>query len=89
MTDDSAEQAIMELVSLAGPVKSISSEDAARRLAGDAWRTKNTLIKLAAIRLAKDEKIEILRKGRRVAPEDARGVIRLRIMNGTSKNEGG
>ncbi len=89
MTNDRAEQAIMELVSLAGPVKSISPEDAARRLAGDAWRTKNTLIKLAAIRLAKDEKIEILRKGRRVAPEDARGVIRLRIMNGTSKNEGG
>jgi len=89
MTDDSAEQAIMALVSLAGPVKSISPEDAARRLAGDSWRSKNTLVKLAAIRLAKDNKIEILRKGRRVAPEDARGVIRLRIMNGPSGNESG
>jgi len=89
MTDDSAEQAIMELVSLAGPVKSISPEDAARRLAGDAWRTKNALVKLAAIRLAKGGKIEILRKGRKIGPGDARGVIRLRIMNGTSDDESG
>jgi hypothetical protein len=79
MTDDPAEQAIMELVCVAGPGKSISTEDAARRLAGEAWHTKLTLVRLAALRLAGEEKIEILRKGRKVAPEHARGVIRLRI----------
>jgi hypothetical protein len=79
MTDDAVEQAIMELVLAAGPEKSISPEDAARHLAGEAWRSKKTLVRLAAIRLASGEKIEILRKGRKVAPEDARGVIRLRI----------
>jgi hypothetical protein len=84
MTDDSAEQAIMELVIAAGPGKSISPEDAARRLAGDTWRTKLTPVRLAAVRLAGQEKIEILRKGRKIAPGDARGVIRLRIATGVA-----
>jgi hypothetical protein len=79
MTNDQAEQAIMELVRAAGSMKSISPEDAARGLAGEAWRTELTPVRLAAIRLARGEKIEILRKGRKVAPEDARGVIRLRL----------
>jgi hypothetical protein len=79
----------MELVRLAGPVKSISPEDAARRLAGEAWRTQKTAVRQAALRLAQREKIEILRKGSKVAPEDARGVIRLRMMDGTSGKESG
>jgi len=86
MTTDSAEQAILDLVTERGPDKSICPTDAARRLAGnpadDSWRRKLSPVRLAAQRLAKAGKIEILRKGKPVAPEDARGVIRLRLAGG-------
>jgi hypothetical protein len=78
---DPAEQAILQL--LAARAKSISPSDAARVLAGnpagDSWRRSLAPIRLAAMRLAKAGQIELLRKGKPVAPEDARGVIRLRL----------
>lgn len=83
MSTDPAEQAILTLVAQRGPDKSICPTDAARLLAGnpadDKWRGSLSPIRLAAQRLAKAGKIQILRKGKPVAPEDARGVIRLRI----------
>jgi len=90
MTDDQAEQAILDLVTERGPDKSICPTDAARRLAGnppdDTWRSKLSPVRLAAQRLAKAGKIDILRKGQKVAPEDARGVIRLRLPPGRAKD---
>ncbi len=83
MTSDPAEATIMELVTSRGPEKSICPTEAARALAGhpadESWRAKLSPIRLAAARLAKAGRIEILRKGKPVAPEDARGVVRLRI----------
>jgi hypothetical protein len=83
MTSDPAEAAIMALVTGRGPDKSICPTEAARALAGnpadDSWRGKLAPIRLAAARLAKARRIEILRKGKPVAPEDARGVVRLRL----------
>ncbi|HQT39847.1 MAG TPA: DUF3253 domain-containing protein [Acidocella sp.] len=80
---DPAEQAILALVTARGPDKSICPTEAARALAGnppdEKWRASLSPIRLAAQRLAKAGKIQILRKGKPVAPEDARGVIRLRI----------
>jgi hypothetical protein len=90
MTDDSAEQAILDLVIERGPKKSICPTDAARLLAGNpadaSWRGKLSPVRLAAQRLAKAGKIEILRKGKRIAPEDARGVIRLRLAAGSEED---
>jgi hypothetical protein len=90
MTHDAAEQAILDLVRQCGPEKSICPTDAARRLAGnpkdESWRGKLSPVRLAAQRLAKAGKIEILRKGKAVAPEDARGVIRLRLAGGGAEN---
>jgi hypothetical protein len=83
---DPAEQAILDLVSERGPDKSICPTEAARRLAGnpadDKWRASLSAVRLAALRLARAGKIEILRKGKKIAPEDARGVIRLRLAPG-------
>jgi Protein of unknown function (DUF3253) len=83
MTTDPAEQAILQLLSATGAGKSISPSDAARALAGnppgDAWRRSLAPIRLASMRLARAGRIEILRKGKPVAPEDAHGVIRLRL----------
>jgi hypothetical protein len=83
MTPDPAEQAILQLLHARGADKSISPSDAARALAGnppgDAWRKSLAPIRLATMRLARSGQIEILRKGKPVAPEDAHGVIRLRL----------
>ena len=46
---------------------------------GNQWRGSLSPVRLAAFRLAKAGRIEILRKGRPVPPEEARGVIRLRL----------
>jgi hypothetical protein len=83
MSTDPAEQAILDLVTKRGPEKSICPTDAARSLAGapaDAsWRKFLHPVRLAAQRLAKAGRIEILHKGKPIAPEDAHGVIRLRL----------
>jgi hypothetical protein len=83
MTTDPAEQAILNLLASLGGDKSIAPTDAARVLAGnppgDKWRASLSPIRLAAQRLAKAGRIEILRKGKPIAPETAHGVIRLRL----------
>jgi hypothetical protein len=83
MTTDPAEQAILTLVAARGADKSICPTEAARALApdapGDAWRKFLHPVRLAAQRLAKAGQIEILRKGKPIAPADAHGVIRLRL----------
>jgi hypothetical protein len=80
---DPAERAILDLVTARGPAKSICPTEAARRLAGDpaddSWRKFLHPIRLAAQRLARSGQVDILRKGRPIAPEDVHGVIRLRL----------
>jgi hypothetical protein len=83
MTTDPAEQAILDLVTARGAAASICPTEAARSLAGkpadESWRKFLHPVRLAAQRLAKAGRIDILRKGKPIAPEDARGVIRLRL----------
>jgi hypothetical protein len=85
---DPAEQAILRLLAAQGPEKSISPSDAARALAGyppgDAWRRSLAPIRLASLRLARAGQIQILRKGKPVAPADAHGVVRLRLAAGAN-----
>jgi hypothetical protein len=87
MTTDPAEQAILSTLAALGPAKSISPSDAARHLAGDVpgdqWRASLAPVRLAAMRLAKAGQITLLRKGKPVAPADARGVLRLRLPDAT------
>jgi hypothetical protein len=80
-TSDPAEQAILRLLAKAG-TGSISPSDAARALSGnpadDSWRRSLAPIRFAAIRLSRAGAIDILRKGKPVAPDEAHGVVRLR-----------
>lgn len=62
-----------------GPEKSICPSEVAKALApGESWRSLMTPIRDAALALAREGRIEILRKGKPVPPEEVRGVIRLR-----------
>lgn len=71
------EAAILDLAEARGPAKSICPSDVARALAPE-WRPLLSAVRRAALRMATDDRIDILRKGERVPPEAARGVIRLR-----------
>ena len=77
------EAALRRLVEARGPAGSIDPTEVAREVApgpGEHWRTKLSSVRRAAIRLARAGRIDILRKGRAVDPEqEIRGVIRLRI----------
>jgi hypothetical protein len=73
---------ILRQTAARGADKSICPSEVARALAPeeDAWRRLMGQVRAAAIRLARDGRIEVLRKGKPVDPAaEIRGVIRLRI----------
>ena len=82
---DDAERAILRLVSERGPEKSICPTEAAQAF-GDAetWRSRLGVVRTTAAVLARAGRIEILRKGKPIDPDDMRGVIRLRIARGAT-----
>ncbi|MDX2919916.1 MULTISPECIES: DUF3253 domain-containing protein [Streptomyces] len=75
------EQAILELLEQRGPASTICPSDAARSVYGgddDGWRSLMEPARRAARRLVGAGRVEITQGGRPVAPEDARGPIRIR-----------
>jgi len=77
---------ILRQTALAGPKKSICPTEIARALA-PVWRPLLTEVRRAAQRLAAEARIDILRKGKPVPPEQlqsapVKGVIRLRLHPG-------
>ncbi|MES2713147.1 MAG: DUF3253 domain-containing protein [Pseudomonadota bacterium] len=74
------EAAILAQATAAGPEKSICPSEVARAMAPEDWRPLMTATRRAALRLQAAGRIAILRKGKPVAAEDVRGVIRLRII---------
>ncbi len=89
MNADPVEEVILHLLFERGVAKSICPTEAARALAGnpkdESWRAKLSPVRLAARRLAQAGRIEILHKGKPVAPEAARGVLRLRLAPGQAR----
>jgi hypothetical protein len=65
-----------------GPGRTIGPTDVARALAGDhpdQWAPLMQPIRRAAVRLAKEGRVVILRKGRPADPDDFKGVYRLAL----------
>jgi len=75
---------ILRLTAARGPAKSICPSEVARALGGADWRPLMGAVRAAAAGLAREGRVEILRKGRPVAPEAMRGVIRLRAPGGSA-----
>ena len=71
------EATLMKLAEARGPAGSICPSEVARALASE-WRPLLPAVRRTALRLAAAGRIDILRKGKPVQPEAARGVIRLR-----------
>ena len=77
-----ADEAILALTAARGAGSSICPSEAARALDPEQWRRRMGDVRGAAVRLAKEGRIVILRKGKPVDPENFKGVIRLRIVDG-------
>jgi hypothetical protein len=74
------EQCILRLVAERGIDRTICPSEAARAFGGDhpdQWGPLMQPIRRLAVRLAKEGRIVITRKGRAVDPDDFRGVYRL------------
>ncbi len=79
--EDAIASEILRQTAARGPEKSICPSEVARALAGGEegpWRPLMGRVRQAAITLAREGRVEILRKGKPVPIEEVRGVIRLR-----------
>jgi len=77
MSDDPIENAILTLLEQGGAGKSICPSQAARAAFPQDWRARMRQVRAAAVRLAREGRIVILRKGKPVDPDNFRGVYRL------------
>ena len=75
------EAAVLRLTEARGPAGSICPSDVARALAPE-WRPLLSAVRRAALRLAAEGRIDVLRKGEPVSSGEVRGVIRLRAKPG-------
>ena len=82
MNQDQLAETVLELAAARGPGKTICPSEAARALAGNKpenWSPLMSPIRHVAIRLMKEGRITIMRKGRPVDPDDFKGIYRIAI----------
>jgi hypothetical protein len=80
MSEPAIRDAILAATAARGADKSICPSEVARALSPDAWRGLMARVRREAALLAREGRIDILRKGKPVDPTtEIRGVIRLRI----------
>jgi len=78
MNIEAITDAMLRLAAEQGPEKSLCPTDVARAVSTENWRPLLGAVRKVAADLARQGKIEILRKGKPINPDDMRGVIRLR-----------
>ena len=83
------EDTMLELLRARGSERTIGPMDVARALGGDhpdGWGPLMPQVRRAAVRLMKQGRLVILRKGRPVDPDEFRGVYRLALVDGEGKS---
>jgi len=88
MSDDLIENAILTLAEQRGPGKSICPSEAAREAFPEDWQARMRHIRAAAVHLARQGQVVILRKGKPVDPETFKGVYRIAIAPVTGDEPG-
>lgn len=76
------EERLLHLLAERGPGKTLGPQDVARALGGDhpdGWGPLMQPIRRVAVRLMKQGRVVVLRKGRPVDPNDFRGIYRLAL----------
>jgi Protein of unknown function (DUF3253) len=81
-TPDDIEAAMLSLMEARGPGKTVGPSDVARALGGDhpdGWSPLMQPVRRVAVRLMKEGRVVIVRRGRPVNPDDFRGVYRIAL----------
>jgi hypothetical protein len=73
----SVETALLDLIEQAPPGKSVSPEQVARAVDPENWRRQLGQVRAAAVGLARQGRITILRHNKPADPETFKGVYRL------------
>ncbi|MGA9659477.1 MAG: DUF3253 domain-containing protein [Asticcacaulis sp.] len=73
------EETLLGLLSQVRDGESISPNDAAKAIDAEGWRRELPKVRAVIIRLAREGRIEVLRKGKPVEPEGFKGVYRVRL----------
>lgn len=73
--------AMLRIAAERGLAKSMCPTDVARAVSAENWRPLLGAVRQVAAELARQGKIEILRKGKPINPDEIRGVIRLRAIS--------
>lgn len=80
MSEPAIREAILAAAASRGAERSLCPSEVARALAPQDWRPLMARVRREAVALAREGRIEVLRKGRPVDPgAEIRGVIRLRL----------
>lgn len=82
VTPEELETVMLALLQERGPGKTIGPADVAQTIGGnqpDGWGPLMQPVRKVAVRLMKEGRIVILRKGRPVDPDDFRGTYRLAL----------
>jgi hypothetical protein len=84
------EERLLAMLAERGPGKTLGPQDVARALGGDhpdGWGPLMQPIRRVAVRLMKQGRVVVLRKGRPVDPDDFRGVYRLALPGAEAQAE--
>jgi len=73
------EETLLALLSQVREGESISPNDVAKSVDPENWRRELPKVKAVAVGLARQGRIEILRKGKPADPDELRGIYRLRL----------
>ena len=82
VSPEALEAADLSLLEERGPGKSLDPQEVARALGGahpDGWGPLMQPVRRAAVRLMKEGRAVIVRKGRVVDPDDFKGTYRIRL----------
>ena len=76
------EETLLALLSQVREGESISPNDVAKAVDAERWRRELPKVRAVIIGLARQGRLEVLRKGKPIAPEGFKGVYRVRLPQG-------
>jgi hypothetical protein len=86
-TQEDLEAAMLALLAERGPGRTIGPSDVAQAIGGnqpEGWGPLMQPVRRAAVRLMKERRVVILRKGRPVDPDDFKGTYRIALPTTTA-----
>ena len=79
ISDETVVETIIQLCAASWPDETVRPEDIAMTLHPPEWQALTGRIRLAVKQLAEAGHVQILRKGKPAAPDDFKGIYRLRL----------